>query len=306
MAAHHGRKCSETQQRYDPGVSHKETNPPPPAESLQHFPHLTCKADHPSGWDFPDYLDKPDCQWLTALRELYDEPITFPASLSPQAGLLIHSLVRNLRPRVIIEVGMFCSISTHWMASALLENGYTPGVDAVIHCFDNFVPIKKGPWREIEMLEGRQEFVTKRLTKAGLMDFVRIHPGDSSTNICKAYDELHGLGGVNLAFIDGDHRVPGAVADFVAIEPVLNTGGFVILHDTFPNQCGGHQGPRYILDHVRTSRPYPERVSLRSVVGGKAEEPDPKDQAVGEGLYDRLDVYLSPTNYGLGLLRRLA
>ncbi len=287
-------------------MNSRDTNPPPPAESLQHFPRLGGRKFHPKGWDFPAYLHNPDCQWLAALRELYDEPITFPASLSPQAGLLLHSLVRNLRPRVIIEVGMFCSISTHWMAAALLENGCTPGVDAVIHCFDNFEPIEKGPWREVEMLEGRQEFVTDRLTRAGLMDFVRIHPGDSSANICKAYDELRALGGIDLAFIDGDHRVPGAVADFVATEPVLNTGGFVILHDTFPGECGGHQGPRYILDRVRTHRPDPEPTSLRSFMGSKAEEPGCEDQAVGEGLYDRLDMYLAPTNYGLGLLRRLA
>jgi predicted O-methyltransferase YrrM len=288
-------------------MSRSEINPPPPADLLEHFPRLKRREDHPSGWEFPDYLANPDCRWLFALRELYTQPITFPASLSPQAGMLIHSLVRNLRPRVIIEVGMFCSISTHWMASALLENGCTPGVDAVIHCFDDFAPITKGPWRDDEMPEGRQEFVTDRLTKAGLIDFVRLHPGDSSTNITNAYDELRDLGGVDLAFIDGDHTIPGAVADFVTTETVLNTGGYVILHDTFPNQCGGHKGPRHILDHVRTTRPDPARASGRITLGrGQAEAPDPQPQAVGEGLYDRIDVYLGPVNYGLGLLRRLA
>ncbi|VAX41352.1 hypothetical protein MNBD_PLANCTO03-17 [hydrothermal vent metagenome] len=287
-------------------MPHKETNPPPAAELLQHFPTHGGLEFHPKGWDFPDAFSNPDCRWLTALRELYDEPITFPASLSPQAGLLIHSLVRNLQPRVIIEVGMFCSISTHWMAAALLENGCEPGVDAVIHCFDDFTPIEKGPWREVEMLEGRQEFVTERLTRAGLMDFVRLHPGDSSTQIRKAYDELRALGGVDLAFLDGDHTVPGAIADFVSTEPVLNTGGVVILHDTFPEQSGWHEGPRHILDRVRTHRPPRKRASLRSVLGSRPEPPDPGNQPIGEGLYDRLDLYLSPINYGLGLLRRLA
>lgn len=281
-------------------------HPPPPPDSLEHFPRLAGRHEHPHGWEFPAYLSNPDCRWLTALKDLYEQPITFPASLSPQAGLLLHGLVRNLRPRVVLEVGMFCSISTHWIAAALLENGCTPGRDAVVHCFDDFAPIGKGPWREVEMLRGRRGFVTERLERAGLMEFVRINPGDSSTRIRGCYDELMRAGGVDLAFIDGDHTIAGAVADFVATEPVLNTGGYVILHDTFPDQCGGHQGPRHILDHVRTTRPGPPVASLGAIVRGRPSGAADEPQPVGEGLYDRMDIYLGPTNYGLGLLRRLA
>lgn len=282
-----------------------ECNPPPPPESLGHFPRLGGRKNHPHGWDFPDYLNPNGTRWLTALRELYDEPITFPASLSPQAGLLLHSLVRNIRPRVLIEVGMFCSISTHWMAAALLENGCTPGKDAVIYCFDNFAPITKGPWREVEMLKGRQEFVTKRLERAGLLDFVRIHPGDSPAEIRNCWEQCRAGGGIDFAFIDGDHTIPGAVADFVATEPVLNTGGYVVLHDTFPDECGGHLGPRYILDRVRTTRPTPPRKSRWWARTKKTPDIPADQQPVGEGVYDRTDIYLGPTNYGLGLLRRL-
>lgn len=284
-----------------------ETNPPPPAETLRHFPRLGGRKYHPHGWDFPQYLNPAGCRWLKALRELYDEPITFPASLSPQAGMLLHSLVRNIRPRVVVEVGMFCSISTHWMASALLENGCTPGKDAVIHCFDNFAPIRKGPWREVEMLCGRLDFVKDRLDRAGLLDFVRFHPGDSPVEIRKSWDQLRAEGGIDLAFIDGDHTVPGAVADFVATEPVLNTGGYVVLHDTFPDECGGHMGPRHILDRVRTTPPERQKHSLARALLTRRTPPAAFDeQPVGEGVYDRTDLYLGPTNYGMALLRRLA
>lgn len=276
-----------------------EISPPPPAESLAHFPRLKGRAHHPRGWDFPAYLDASGTPWLRALRELYDEPITFPASLSPQAGLLLHGLVRNLRPRVVIEVGMFCSISTHWIAAALLENGCRPGEDAVIHCFDNFAPIGKGPWRDTEMLSGREGFVRERLEKAGLIEFVRIHPGDSPVEVRNRWDDLQAAGGVDLAFLDGDHTVAGAVADFAVTEPVLNTGGYVVLHDTFPDQCGGHLGPRHILDHVRTPGTAADARPRRHA------NDDALAQPVGEGVYDRIDLYLGPTNYGLGLLRRL-
>lgn len=258
-----------------------EARSPLPRERLAHYPRL--HGPHPTRWEFPAYLDNPGCRWLQALKALYAEPITFPASLSPEAGLLIHGLIRNLQPRVIVEVGTFCSVSTHWMASALLESGRTPertsGADgAEIHCFDDFGPIHKGPWRDVDMLTGREQWVSDRLSRAGLREFVTLHPGNSSERIAATQDRLRSAGGVDFAFIDGDHTIPGAVADLRAVEPVLNTGGYVLLHDTFPDQCGEHLGPRHILDHVHE---------------------------MAAGLYEQVELYLSPLNYGMGLLRRI-
>lgn len=245
---------------------------PLPRERLQHFPRLT--GDHPTRWIFPDYLDNPNSRWLQCLKEMYSMPITFPASLAPEAGLLLHAFIRNFRPRVVVEVGSFLSVSTHWIASALQANGD----GGVVHCFDDFGPIHKGPWRDAEMLSGRLDWVKDRLSRAGLLDLVRFHPGDSSTNIRASQDELARAGRVQFAYIDGDHTVPGVTADFQAVEPVLDTGGYVMLHDTFPEQCGDHQGPRHVLDHINS---------------------------LGKGLYESCELYSSPLNYGLALLRRI-
>ena len=253
-----------------------------PRDQMRHFPKRLRALPHPTQWTFPTYLDNPNSQWLQSLKELYANPITFPASLSPEAGLMLHGLVRNMQPSVVVEVGSFCSVSSHWIASAFQENGLTPGhprpQGGQLHCFDDFGPIHKGPWRDAEMLEGRLDFVRAQLTKAGLIDYITLHPGNSSPNITAAREKLQAAGGVDFAFIDGDHGIQGAVADFVAVEPVLNTGGFVLLHDTFPEQCGGHEGPRHILDHVHE---------------------------FAQGRYEVIDLYLSPLNYGLGLMRRV-
>lgn len=244
-----------------------------PREQLRHFPRLT--GDHPTRWEFPAYLDNPNSRWLQALKEMYSMPIIFPASLAPEAGLMLHSLIRNFRPKVVVEVGSFLSVSTHWIASALQANGD----NAVMHCFDDFGPVHKGPWRDAEMLSGRLDWVKDRLTKSGLIQHVRFHPGDSSTNLKAAQDELRRAGGVQFAYIDGDHGVPGVVADFQAVEPVLDTGGYVMLHDIYPEQCGGHMGPRHVLDNANS---------------------------LGKGSYESCDLYSSPLNYGMALLRRIA
>jgi cephalosporin hydroxylase len=231
--------------------------------------------------------------------------MAFPASISPEAGLMLFSLVRNIRPRVVVEVGTFIGVSTLWIAAALEEAAADPGrapgpVQGVIHCFDDLGPMAKGPWREAEMTGRREPVVAESIRRAGLSHRVVLHPGDSSTEIRKFRDQLRGtvdpfasawgqpfvgraagdaaVGGVDLALIDGDHTVDGVLQDLWAVEPVINPGGYILLHDTFPEQCGDHQGPRHILDHIA---------------------------GVAQGVYEVCELYTAPLNYGMALLRRV-
>jgi len=265
-----------------PGTTHYPTVPPPPhaplnkaapeRSQLAFYPRMHV-PEHPTKWTFPAYLDNPNCRWLQALKAMYALPISFPASLSPEAGLMLHSLIRNVRPRIVIETGTFVGISTMWIAAALAENGD----GGEVHTFDDMGPIRTGPWRSVEMLSGRLEFVAGRIAGAGLARHVVMHPGNSSFEIRAAHQEFAAAGGVQFAFLDADHGVVGSWQDFWATEPVLNTGGFVMLHDTFPEYCGW-PGARDVLDHLNTN---------------------------AVGLYEKLDMYLSPMNYGLGLIRRI-
>ncbi len=127
------------------------------------------------------------------------------------------------------------------------------------------------------MLTGRLEFVAGNIARAGLAEHVVFHPGNSSFEIRAAQEEFRAAGGVQFAFLDADHGVIGSWHDFWATEPVLNTGGFVMLHDTFPEYCSW-PGARHVLDHLN-------------------------EKAVG--VYEKVDMYLSPMNYGLGLIRRI-
>jgi predicted O-methyltransferase YrrM len=227
----------------------------------------------PRPWSFPSSLDNPGCRWLQALKNLYANPVTFPASISPEGGMLLHSIVRNSRPRVVVETGTFLGVSALWIAAALAENGQ----GGVLHCFDDFVPIQPGPWRTQGITGGVLEQVARNISEAGLSDHVVLHPGSTRWELKAAHDELRSAGGVQLAYLDADHRPMGVCQDFWGVEQLVPTGGLIILHDTFPGVCGD-DGPRFLLDHVN-------------------------DIAVG--TYQPLDLYLSPINYGMGLLRRV-
>lgn len=255
-----------------------------PRSTLRFFPVLAREQDHPTRWEWPAYLNASGVPWLDELRALYASPLAFPSSISPQAGLLLHSLVLNVRPRIAVEVGTFIGSSTLWIASALAETAKAGGAaggggaGGVLHAFDDFGPVPRAQWRDAEFHGDRKAMVAERVERAGLGAHVRLHAGDSPTMIRAMQQELRAAGGVDFALIDGDHTIPGATQDLWAVEPVLNTGGFVVLHDTFPEQCGEHHGPRHILDTIN---------------------------AMAQGLYEKCELYLSPLNYGLGVLRRI-
>jgi predicted O-methyltransferase YrrM len=264
-------------------------------ENYRFFPRLGDIAQHPTGWAFPEHLNT-QVPWVAALRDVYAWPVSFPASISPEAGMLLHALVRNIRPRTALEIGSFVGASTIWIAAALQAADSDPGqapvrdgqARGILHCFDDFGPVAAGPWRESELAANRVPIIQESLRRAGLLDRVILHPGDSGPTIRAFRDQLRGpespweakpyTGGIDFALIDGDHEIAGALEDLWAIEPVLNTGGYVLFHDTFPEQCGDHFGPRHILDHLRL---------------------------IAQGLYEVCEIYTAPLNYGMALLRRV-
>lgn len=243
-----------------------------PRESLRFMPRLEGAEHHPTSWSLPDLLGAhTDAPWRAELRALYAEPVAFPASISPQAGLLLHALVLNLRPRVAVETGTFIGASAIWIAAAI-------AAPAVLHAFDQFSSVEPGPWRADRMDGDRVPAVRARLQRAGQADRVLLHPGDSATQLVRAREDLRRAGGVDFALLDGDHSVEGATRDLWALEPVLNTGGCIVLHDTIPEQCGDYPGPRHIVDRINQ---------------------------IAQGLYEKCELYLAPLNYGLAVLRRI-
>lgn len=245
--------------------------------ALAHFPNapLSTMATRAQAWPFPAHLDNPNCKWLQALKHVYAQPVTFPASLSPQAGQLLHAIVLNIQPGIVLETGTFLGISTIWIAAAL-ELAAASGVQGHIHCIDDFRPIKPGRWRTEQIPDGRESRVREHLKLAGIAHRVTLHNADSAAGV-SAVAKLIAPRRVQLAFLDADHTPAGVHAEFAALEPALDTGGYVILHDIYP-EVSRWRGPRELLDHIHS-------------------------RAVGR--YEQLDLYLAPANFGLGVLRRI-
>lgn len=224
-----------------------------------------------TAWTMVDGLD-PAAAWVRELTAHYGQSASFPGSISPQAGMLLHALTLNHRPRVAVEVGSFLGASTVWIASAMEANG-------VLHAVDRFELSRRFAARRPDVPEDVKGAFDARIERAGLSARVRSHVGDSPTLLREMRRELLGLGGVDLAFIDGDHTIPGVVRDFWAVEPALTPGAIVVFHDT--NPMSGHEGPRYVIEAL-------------------------KRNALGVGSrYEITELSIAPLDFGLAVARRI-
>lgn len=249
------------------------------------FPGPVGAEHHPSAWAWPAWLSGSSSAWLRTLERLYGLPMAFPAAMSPETGLLLFSLVRNIRPRTVIEVGSFIGISTIWLAAALEEIGDAAGASGdesgrvgALVSIDDFGPLPETAWRRSPVEGDRRALVLGHVEEAGLAHRVHLEQGVSWEVLPRIRPHLRRTGGVQFALLDGDHSAQGLRRDLIELEPVLETGGYVAVHDTIPERCGGHVGGRHLLEHIN---------------------------GFAAGLYESVEVYLSPMNYGLGLFRRM-
>ncbi|MCC6321454.1 MAG: class I SAM-dependent methyltransferase [Phycisphaerales bacterium] len=228
-------------------------------------------------WPVPDDLKSNPEPWARLLCELYARPASWPACVSPETGMLIHAMVRNIAPRVVVETGTCHGASTIWMAAAMPKIKSDGDPPCQIHTFDNFEPPHAEWLANMPLYRNRLQKVRRRFTRCGFESMIQIHVGDSAEGVIAERESLNRAGGVQLAFIDGDHTPAGVRRDFDAVEPCLNIGGYILLHDVFPDQCNW-TGPRWLADNINT---------------------------IAAGRYESCNIYTAPLNYGVTLLRRV-
>lgn len=235
--------------------------------------HFPVGAHRP--WIIPPDLRNRTEIWARTLVGVYEQNASWPASIVPEGGLLLHALVRNIQPRRIVETGTCLGMSTIWMASALQMLG---DPSARLYTYDDYRDPPDSRLAASKLFQNRLEGVRGRIVEAGLGSLVEVRVGDCTKLVAEDHGIHSKAGGVQLAFIDADHSPQGAAADFRAVEPILAVGGYVVLHDVYP-EIANHLGPRFVIDNLST---------------------------IARGKYEVCDLYLAQTNYGMTILRRTA
>lgn len=159
-------------------------------------------AGRPDGFTPTDHQERAD-----AWSQIY-------MPISADAGRLLYTLVRAVKPRTVVEFGMSFGISTLHLAAAVRDNGVGHVVTT-------------------EMSAAKVEAARATFAEVGLQDVITVLEGDALQTLPQRLDaDNAGAGhsdGVDFVLLDGwkDLYVPV----LRALEPCLNRGALVIADD---------------------------------------------------------------------------
>ncbi|SEH06711.1 class I SAM-dependent methyltransferase [Candidatus Venteria ishoeyi] len=173
------------------------------------------------------------------IAEMDQLPCAHPASVNQDVANTYFALTKMWRPLLVIEIGCFIGFSTQHFAEALRRQGF--GKIISIDAFDWDVEISRG-------MENRQNVAEYYRRKAGAEDIITFIKGYSTEIYPQIQAQLQCS--IDLLYIDGDHCINGAFADFNTYYNDVRVGGHIILHDIYPSMCGV-DGPRVLIDTLR-------------------------------------------------------
>ena len=153
-----------------------------------------------------------------------------------------------------LEIGTLFGFSTLFLANALERtNGKLDTID---------IRYQKRTWSNGEEIEEIHEVAERLVGDAGLADRVEFHAGDSNQTLARFMAEERRY---DFALIDGSHKFEVALLDFIAVDRMLDVGGYVAMDDVGANVSskeGLAGGPNRVLATVFTTNRY--RIDLWS------------------------------------------
>ena len=163
-----------------------------------------------------------------------------------------------------LEVGSYCGKSAVYIGTACKENGsilfsidhhrgseeHQPGEE--YHDTDLFD-------QEIGLMDSFKAF-RKTIAEAGLEDTV-VPIVATSELVARCWATP-----LALVFIDGGHSLEAALADYASWASKVMPGGFLLIHDIFPDPAKGGQAPYTIYKRALASGLY-EELPMVSTLG---------------------------------------
>lgn len=207
---------------------------------------------------------------LSALADFFNVPDPVaPALVSAHTQALLYTLVRNLRPEYVVEIGTY-RLSTSWaICLALHANGH-----GLLHTVDPY--------------DRAAIFALLRRWPSELRARVCYHPVSSMEFFTRAVNERWTS---DLVFVDGKHDYEYALFDILAAARMIRPGGFIAIDNI------SQAGPAYAArDFMR------DRADWREC--GHSLAVDPRDKAfdLGRSTIANTDlcVIRGPSRYVVG------
>ncbi len=162
-----------------------------------------------------------------------------------------------------MEVGSYCGKSTLYLGAACRSRG---GILFAVDHHRGSEEMQPGwehhdpeTWDAKAGAMDTLPFLRDTLRRAKLEEHVVPIVGRSAT-IAK-----HWTTPLALVFIDGGHSMENALADYRGWAPHVRPGGFLAIHDVFPNPEDGGRPPHEIYKFALASRMFRELESVKSL-----------------------------------------
>ena len=183
------------------------------------------------------------------------DPASVKGFLDPAEGERLHDLALEVAPLgPCLEIGSYCGKSTLYLGAALKRAGGQ--LFAVDHHRGSEEHQLGEEYHDPELYDseaGRMDSLPqfrRTLYRAGLEDVVV--PVVGSTAQVSRFWRIP----LSLVFIDGGHSLEAALTDYRQWSGHLLKGGYLAIHDIFPDPEEGGQAPYTIYQHAVQSGLY--------------------------------------------------
>lgn len=167
-------------------------------------------------------------------------------------GALLHRIALERLPHgPALEVGTYCGKSGIYLGAAAQQVTAATGTTAVVFTVDHHRGSEENQagWEhhdasvvdpELGLMDTLGQF-RKNIARAGLEDHVVAVVGHSTTVAA------HWRTPLSLLFIDGGHGEQPARDDFAGWAHWVDAGGYLAIHDVFPDPAGGGRPPYELI-----------------------------------------------------------
>jgi predicted O-methyltransferase YrrM len=172
--------------------------------------------------------------------------VPYEYSISADEGAALQQIIRDVKPRVTLEIGLAHGVSALFICEALKEVGG-----------ERHIVIDPGP------VDGWNDVGLHTIERGGYASLIEFHNAPSHQVLPQLEQKGERIG---VALIDGWHTFDYVLVDFFYIDRILDVGGVVMFDDTrwYP---GIRKVARYVATH-RRYRPLPNPpTSFRPSVG---------------------------------------
>jgi len=143
------------------------------------------------------------------------ELIEVNSNISLNEGIEIFKIIKQYKPKKVVEIGFATGISTLFILCALDK-------DATLFSID---PYQKIQWNKFGLINVDNILKEQNLPKT-IHKFIEDYSNNFFTNTNKSFD---------LVFIDGDHSYEGTMIDLIGANKVLKKNGLMIIDDVIHN-----------------------------------------------------------------------